>query len=217
MKKIKYFLRSLLTVGLKYAGAVIGLIFRLKVRLFFNHCCRLLNTSLYSSDFRKLHTTSLISNGLTLVGGQYIEIAENCWFGKNGVLSAWSSYAGEFFNPEIIIGPNCNIGDYFHISAIKSIVMGRNVLIGRWVSIVDNGHGKNVVSELDVAPIERKLYSKGPIVIGDNVWIGDKVTILSNVIIGSNSVIGANSVVTRDVPANAIVAGSPAQIIKMLS
>lgn len=63
-------------------------------------------------------------------------------------------------------------------------------------------------------PLKRSIVSKGPIVIGDNVWIGDKVTILSGVTIGNNSVIAANTVVTKDVPAFSIVAGNPGKVIK---
>ena len=62
--------------------------------------------------------------------------------------------------------------------------------------------------------MKRELVSKGPIVIGDNVWIGDKVTILSGVTIGSHAVIAANAVVTKDVPAYSVVAGNPGKIMK---
>ena len=65
-------------------------------------------------------------------------------------------------------------------------------------------------------PKLRRLYSKGPIVIGDNVWIGDKVIILDGVKIGNNSIIAAGTVVTKDVPDFCVVAGNPAKIIKNL-
>ena len=53
-----------------------------------------------------------------------------------------------------------------------------------------------------------------PIIIGENVWIGSHVRICKGVTIGDNSVVAANSVVTKDVPANCIVAGNPAKIVK---
>ncbi|MDR2406844.1 MAG: sugar O-acetyltransferase, partial [Bacteroidales bacterium] len=56
----------------------------------------------------------------------------------------------------------------------------------------------------------------GSVVIEDNVWIGDKVTILPGVHIGYGSIIGANAVVTKDVPANCVVGGNPAKIIKVI-
>jgi acetyltransferase-like isoleucine patch superfamily enzyme len=51
--------------------------------------------------------------------------------------------------------------------------------------------------------------------VGNNVWIGYGACILRGVTVGDNAVIGANSVVTRDVPANAVVGGVPARLIRM--
>lgn len=58
-------------------------------------------------------------------------------------------------------------------------------------------------------------YAK-PIKIGNNVWIGGNVCVLPGVTIGDNVVIGAGSVVTKDIPANCLVAGNPGKIIKKL-
>jgi acetyltransferase-like isoleucine patch superfamily enzyme len=63
-------------------------------------------------------------------------------------------------------------------------------------------------------PIKRPIISKGPVIIGNNVWIGDKATILSDVKIGDGAIIAANAVVTKDVPAYSMAAGIPAQVIK---
>lgn len=63
-------------------------------------------------------------------------------------------------------------------------------------------------------PNVRPLYSKGPIVIGNNVWIGEKVAVLGGVKIGDGAIIGANAVVTHDVPPYSIAVGCPAKIIK---
>lgn len=56
----------------------------------------------------------------------------------------------------------------------------------------------------------------GPITIGEDCWICGNVIVLAGVTIGNGSVVGAGSVVTRDVPPNCVVAGSPARIIKHL-
>lgn len=56
-----------------------------------------------------------------------------------------------------------------------------------------------------------------PIKIGDNVWVGGNAIIMPGVVIGDNSIIGAGSVVTRDVPANVVVAGNPAKIIREIT
>lgn len=55
-----------------------------------------------------------------------------------------------------------------------------------------------------------------PVKIGDNVWIGGQAVIGPGVTIGDNSVVGAGSVVVKDVPANVVVAGNPAKIIRYM-
>jgi virginiamycin A acetyltransferase len=57
--------------------------------------------------------------------------------------------------------------------------------------------------------------AQGPIQVGNNVWIGDAAILLSGVTVGDGAVIAAGAVVTRDVPAFAIVGGSPARLIRM--
>lgn len=86
--------------------------------------------------------------------------------------------------------------------------------MGNDILITDNSHGLSDIKQMDVAPNYCPLYSKGPVIIEDNVWIGEKTSILPGVHIGQGSIIGANSVVTKDVPAYSVVAGNPAKIIK---
>jgi acetyltransferase-like isoleucine patch superfamily enzyme len=64
-------------------------------------------------------------------------------------------------------------------------------------------------------PIRLQGIYKRDVVVGSNVWIGYGACILRGVSVGDNAVIGTNSVVTKDVPANAIVGGVPARIIRM--
>lgn len=149
-------------------------------------------------------------------GENYIKIKAHTCFGKFAVVTAWNTYMGETFTPNISIGSNCNFGDYLHLTCIDRISIGNNVLTGRWVTISDNGHGKSTINSLIVPPLKRSLYSKGPISIGENVWIGDKVSVLAGVTIGEGAIIAANSVVTKDVPPFSIAAGNPAKIVKIL-
>jgi acetyltransferase-like isoleucine patch superfamily enzyme len=85
--------------------------------------------------------------------------------------------------------------------------------MGEGVTIVDSSHGHNTLEEADIAPSKRKLYSKGGVIIDDNVWIGDKATILAGVHIGYGAIIGANAVVTKDIPKYSIAVGNPARIL----
>ena len=86
------------------------------------------------------------------------------------------------------------------------IEIGDNVLIGQQVVIATLNH--------DLAPDKRANMIPAPVKIGNNVWIGAHATILAGVTIGDNAVVAAGAVVTKDVPANAVVAGVPAKKIK---
>ena len=145
---------------------------------------------------------------------EYISIGEKCSFQDYLYLTAWKEYQGEHFTPELTIGNNGSVGAFNHITCINKVIIGDNCLTGKWVTISDNNHGTTDFEVLHEAPTERKLYTKGPVIIGKNVWIGDKATILGGVTIGDGAVIAANSVVTKDVPAYSVVGGNPARVIK---
>lgn len=147
-------------------------------------------------------------------GGKHIVIGDDTIIQRHSILGCWTSYHDQTFSPSITIGNNCNIGEYCHITAINKIVIGDGLLTGRFVLISDNSHGGLSQEEAAIPPVSRQLVSKGEVIIGHHVWIGDKATILAGVHIGDNAIIAANAVVTADVPANSMVAGAPARIIK---
>jgi len=150
-------------------------------------------------------------------GNKNIRIGHNTSIQGHVVLGCWTQYGdNQFFNPSIIIGSHCNIGEYNQITACNGITIGDGLLTGRFVYIGDNSHGGLTREEAPIPPVKRKLFSKGEIRIGNNVWIGDKVTILAGVTIGDNVIIGANSVVTHDLPNNCVAAGVPARVLKKL-
>lgn len=159
-----------------------------------------------------------IDKPLHLYGQRYIHVGERFSTGVNVTIEAYRTYGdNENYDAEIFIGDNVTLGEGTHISAINKMKIGNGVLTGRYVSIIDNNHGESVSrKELEMEPIKRPLSSKGPIIIGNNVWIGDKVSILGGVSIGDAAVIGANAVVTIDVPPYSIVAGNPARIIRRI-
>lgn len=150
-------------------------------------------------------------------GSRRIRIGTRTSIQAYSILGAWERYGqDEHYEPEIIIGNNCNIGEFCHITAINKITIGDGLLTGRFVYIGDNSHGELSKDNADIPPVRRKLVTKGEIIIGENVWIGDKVTVLSGVHIGNNVVVAANSVVTKDFPDNCMIAGAPAKIIKQI-
>lgn len=151
-------------------------------------------------------------------GSRRIRIGKRTSIQAYSILGAWERYGqDEHYEPEIIIGDNCSIGEFCHITAINRITIGDGLLTGRFVYIGDNAHGGLSWEEADTPPAKRHLTSKGEIRIGRNVWIGDKVSILGGVTIGDNVIIGACSIVTHDIPSNSMAAGMPAKVIKQLS
>lgn len=194
--------------------AVCGIVYNGKVLRFLKRMHESLSWKAYSKEIGKLGCGSSVSRGLQLRGGQYMEIGDRFTAGVGLTLQAWDEFAGEKFCPKLVIGDDATLTDYIQISCANEIRIGNNVLIGQSVYISDNNHGNADISVMDVPPMARKLTTKGPVIIGNNVWIGRCSTILSGVTIGDNAIIGANSVVTKDVPPYGVVAGSPAKLIK---
>lgn len=147
-------------------------------------------------------------------GYKHITVGDNCFFGKDVRIEAWERYETQVFDPQISIGSNVILTDRCYLSCIDCIEIGDDVLFGRDVFIADNSHGDSSLDMIEIPPSKRPLSSKGPVIIGRNVWVGRQVTILSGVTIGENSIIGANSVVNKDIPANCVAAGNPVQILK---
>ena len=92
---------------------------------------------------------------------------------------------------------------------LGGITIEDNVLIAPKVSLLSEGHPVN--------PLDRQSLVPGQIHIRKNAWIGAGATILPGVTIGENSVVAAGAVVSKDVPANTIVGGIPAKIIKAIN
>lgn len=98
-----------------------------------------------------------------------------------------------------------------YINSNAQIVCSEKITIGKGAAIADGV----IIRDSDDHEIQREGYRKvEPINIGEHVWIGQRATILKGVTIGDNAIIAAGSVVTRDVPANTLVGGVPARVIR---
>ena len=109
------------------------------------------------------------------------------------------------------IGAKTVMGQECTISAYQRVRIGEECVIADRAMFIDFDHGMVEVER----PIRLQGIYKRDVEVGNNVWIGYGACILRGVRVGDNSVIGTNAVVTKDVPANAVVGGIPARIIRM--
>ena len=103
------------------------------------------------------------------------------------------------------------LGQECTISAYQRVRIGEQCVIADRAMFIDFDHGVVDVER----PIRLQGIYKRDVVVGSNVWIGYGACVLRGVTVGDNAVIGTNSVVTRDVPANAVVGGVPARVLRM--
>lgn len=100
------------------------------------------------------------------------------------------------------------------VAAVERVEIGAHCMLANGCFVTDGNHRFDDPER----PVPWQGFTtKGPTVLGDNVWLGANVVVTSGVTIGQRAVIGANSVVTRDVPAFTIAAGAPAHAIGEIS
>lgn len=143
-----------------------------------------------------------ISGANVRIGRCFTAIGEP---GNRVEIGVWGREPGQ---GSVTIGDACLMSPGSRISASDEIVIGDGVMLANGAYITDcDWHGiYDRMTRDEPAPVH----------IGDNVWLGDGSAVLKGVTIGHNSVVAARAVVTRDVPANVVVAGSPAKVIKEL-
>ncbi len=111
-------------------------------------------------------------------------------------------------------GRNTHIDDHVYVNFSCTILdnnevrIGRHVMLGPAVQIYTAAHLLQAQTRIQGWEVAK------PIAIEDNVWIGGGATLLPGVTIGRNAVVGAGAVVTRSVPADTVVAGNPARVIR---
>jgi acetyltransferase-like isoleucine patch superfamily enzyme len=111
------------------------------------------------------------------------------------------------------VGRNCKISS--HTFVCEGVTIEDNVFVGHGVVFINDLFPRATTAEGELQTekdwrMDRTLVKRG-------ASIGSGVTILANVVIGENAMVGAGSVVTRDVPDNAVVAGNPAKVLRIIA
>jgi acetyltransferase-like isoleucine patch superfamily enzyme len=128
--------------------------------------------------------------------------------GRNSVVESFSCINNAV--GDVVIGDYTRVG--LHNTIIGPVTIGHHVNLAQGITVTALNH--------NFADITRRIDQQGvatsPVVIGNDVWIGANAVILPGVTIGSHVVVAAGAVVTKDVPANTLVGGVPAKVIKQL-
>lgn len=167
-------------------------------------------------QFKSVGANFKIGKDYRIRGESAIEIGDNFQALERFRIETYSSFNQQVFTPKLKIGNNVTFNTDIHIGCINEIRIGDNCLFASRIFITDHDHGDTSAETVLQLPNNRLLYSKGPVLIGDNCWIGEGVSILAGVTIGNNSIIATNSVVTKDVPPFTVVGGIPAKPIKVI-
>ena len=138
-----------------------------------------------------------IGKGATLRLGRW------CWIGNDSKIRVHEG--------EVEIGAKTVFGQECTISAFQHVSIGRECIVADRVMLIDFDHG---VVEVE-RPIRLQGIYKRDVRVGHNVWIGYGAAVLRGTSVGDNAVLGTYTVVTDDVPANAVMGGVPAKLIRM--
>ncbi|MCD2255629.1 DapH/DapD/GlmU-related protein [Agrilactobacillus fermenti] len=113
------------------------------------------------------------------------------------------------FGPHIFVGEAVFINRDCLFVDLGGIYLADGVLIGPRTTILTVNHSESKITRRDI--------QCRPVHIAENAWIGANVTILPGVTIHENAIVGAGSVVTKDIPADSVVVGTPAKVIRKIA
>jgi acetyltransferase-like isoleucine patch superfamily enzyme len=112
-----------------------------------------------------------------------------------------------------MIGKNCKISS--HTFICEGVTIEDGAFVGHGVTFINDSYTR--ATTVDGHLQTEQDWKVEKTLVKSRATIGSGSTILSNVVIGENAIVGAGSVVTKDVPANAIVAGNPAKVLRYVT
>ena len=149
----------------------------------------------------------------TLQNVESIHIGRDVLVGRHATLAAGYGVGDpNLSHRALVVGDGCVLGARITITAHQYVELGDSVFTGQSVFITDSSHG---YQDPDT-PIGKQFGPHQPVVIGSGTWIGHGVVILPGTRIGRNVVVAAGAVVRGEVEDHAVVAGSPARVVRRL-
>ncbi|WP_435218496.1 acyltransferase [Streptomyces sp. bgisy034] len=173
-----------------------------------------------------------VDQGTRIRNAHKVRFGRNCWLKENVILDGRSdlslgidfadgviiragtyidSYGGQGF---VRLGKNVGIGQHVYIGGNGGVLIEDDVMVSGHCYIVAATHNLDPNSS---APYRAQGESRRGIVIRQNAWVAAGSVVMDGVEIGTNAVVGAGSVVTRSVPPNVVVAGTPARVVRGVS
>ncbi|HWH35846.1 MAG TPA: acyltransferase, partial [Acidimicrobiales bacterium] len=167
------------------------------------------DVTIYGRHWCRFGRWLLLERGVTIRarGGDGVELGDYVVVGTYSTLEVSSGLATN--QGSIRVGSRTSFGDYCYVGGAGGVVIGRDVLIGQYVSFHSQNH---VFSDTGRSIREQGVTSRG-IRVGDDCWIGAGARILDGVEIGAGSVIGAGAVVTKSVSPGSVVTGVPGRVV----
>ncbi|WP_413111331.1 acyltransferase [Thaumasiovibrio sp. DFM-14] len=169
-------------------------------------------TPLFLSQIKAKPKQLYLYSGMPLLCGKLqIQLGEGCRISGITTFSGRSSST----NPQLIIGNNVGISWQTTIAVGNKVILDDNVRLAGKVFIAGYpGHPIDPARRANGDPDDENQV--GDVHLERNVWVGTGATLMGGVSIGENSIVAAGSVVTRSMPANVLIGGNPAIVIKQL-
>lgn len=181
----------------------------------------------YRRFFKKVGRGVIFGKGVVLRHPRCISLGHHVAIDDYAMIdAAGAGNEGIILGDGVIVSRNCAIqaktgpvmiGSKTHIGCNTIISSATGISIGQTGLIAGNcyiGGGRYISDRVDIPMAEQGLYSKGPVVIEDDVWLGAGAIVIDGVHIGKGCIVGAGAVVTKNLSDYAVATGIPASVVR---
>ncbi len=207
---------ELVTLFLNGMPGALGLFLRMKLyRFFFRRVGRKVvfgrNITLRHAHRISLGDNVIVDDNCVLdakgVDNEGIAIGDNVYIGRNTIIYTK--------NGNLRIGDNVNISSNCQFVSSNDMTIGADTVIGAYSYLLSGG-GYDFAATAPRFSQQNGFITNGPLSVGENCWIGAGATVLDGASLGEHCVVAAGAVVTKPVPAQSVVGGVPARILKTI-